>query len=137
MILQVWEQQKNNQGKGRSFFSRDVCKSGASQAALFFEEGTAPSFSSATSKTSSTFSTGYEFEFLLRFLGNVDEVFFVQLRNDDSGNSGAHRSQTFFFQSADRQNESAQSNLSRHGDIGTNRFVGEKRSERSKHGDAS
>jgi len=45
-----------------------------------------------------------EFEFLFRFLGNVDEIFFVELGNDDSGNSGAHRSQTLFFQSADRQN---------------------------------
>ena len=78
-----------------------------------------------------------EFEFLLRFLGNVDQVFFVELGNDDSGNAGAHCSQTFFFQSADRQNESAQSNLARHRDIGTTGLLLEKRSERSKHGDAS
>src|SRR5262249_26326607 len=68
----------------------------------------------------------YEFEFLFRFFGNVDEVFFVELRNDDSGNSGAHRSQTFFFQSTDRQHKTAQSNLASHRNIGPNGFVAEK-----------
>src|ERR1700737_3974127 len=52
-----------------------------------------------------------KFEFLFCFLRNIDQIFFVQLGKDDGGNTGAHRAQTFFLQAANRQNESAQSDL--------------------------
>ena len=77
-----------------------------------------------------------EFQFLFRFLWNIDQIFFVQLRNDDGGNAGPHRAQTFFFQPANWENESAQSDLTGHGDIGTHGSIAEKRSERGEHGDA-
>ena len=73
---------------------------------------------------------------MFRFLRHIDEIFFVELWNDDCGNPGAHRCQTFFFQPSNRQNKPPQSDFTSHSDVGANRSVAEKRGERGKHGDA-
>ena len=58
-----------------------------------------------------------EFEFLFCFLWNIDKIFFVELWDDDRGNPRTHRRKAFFFQTADRQNQTAQSDFASHGDI--------------------
>src|SRR4029450_9136344 len=70
-----------------------------------------------------------------RFLGNINEVFFVEFRDEDGGNPGTHRRQAFFFQTADRQDQGPQRGFAGHGNIRSHRFIAEERGERGKHGD--
>ena len=78
-----------------------------------------------------------EFQFLFRFLGNIDEVFLVQLWDDHGGNAGPHRGQAFFLQTPDRQNETAERDFAGHCHIGSDRSLAKKRSQRGEHRDSS
>src|SRR6266513_1432917 len=74
-----------------------------------------------------------EAELLSGFFGDIDEILFIQLRNDHRRNIGPHRGKTLFFQSADWQNHSAQGDLTCHSDIGAYRLVAEQGRQRGKH----
>ncbi len=53
----------------------------------------------------------------LDMIGDVFEVFLVQLWQYNFGESGSVSSNNFFFDSADRQDHSSKSNLSGHSQI--------------------
>jgi hypothetical protein len=81
----------------------------------------APFFSSATFKTSSTFSTGTNLS-VSCFLRDIDEIFSLSLGMMTVEISAASP-QGFFLQTADRRNQAAQSDFAGHGNIWSHRCI--------------
>ncbi len=75
-----------------------------------------------------------EFQALLGLIGNFRDVFLVSGRQDDGLDACLLGGQDFLLQSADRQDQTAQGDLARHGDVGPDRLLQEQADQRSEHG---
>src|SRR5207248_9634798 len=96
----------------------------------------APFFSSATARTSSTFSTGTNLSFCFASSGTSKRSFSLSFGMMTVEMPARICGQTFLLQTADWQNQPAQTDFASHGDVWSDGGIAEERGKGGEHGNS-